>query len=298
MDVALKRDVGTYRLMFLQPDPEDGDRVCVGVLLQEGHSCVVLYDKRFPKVRCIAPGFEPELVKFYLDDLASTLRRNSTDDLALTLRRYAPQLVASEERSILLPVTETTKMRLLERFVMPRSESRTAVLESSSASARQGKQFAERLRLFVGEYVRPTEAAILQNADPKDIFGRAFPNVRPVAISVKKGGRIMLIDGVDLQTMKGKRAIERANQVAYTFWQYGRARSADSSLLWQTPSAGLVEGLEGFTRIGVVLNGSPRRSPQYYVAHDYALHQFQKEADLAIDAASREDTEKLKAALV
>ncbi|HXJ94577.1 MAG TPA: hypothetical protein VMT20_17155 [Terriglobia bacterium] len=287
MDATVKRDVGTYRLMFFQPDPEDGDRVCVGVLLQEGRSCAVLYDKRFPKVHCIAPGFEPELVKFYLDDLATTLQRNCRDDLALTLRRYAPQLVASEERSILLPVTELTKMRLLERFVRPRSEPRTADLETASTLARQGEQFTERLRLLVGECVRPTEATIFQNARPQEIFGRALPDVRPVAISVKRGEKITLIDGVDLQIMNGKRARERANQVAYTFWQYGRARSEDSSFLWQTR----------FTRVGVVLNGSTHKTSKYYATHDYVLHQFQKDADLAIDAASGEDAQKLRAAL-
>ena len=76
-------------------------------------------------------------------------------------------------------------------------------------------------------------------------------------------------------------------QVAYTFWQYGRIRSGDSSLLWQTP----------FTRIGVVLNGSTRGNSGYYVAHDYALHQFQKEADVAVDAASGEGTHQFRAVL-
>jgi hypothetical protein len=287
MELELKKDVGTYRLVFFQPDPEDGDRVCVGVLLQEGRSCMVLYDKRFPKVRCIAPGFEPDLVKFYLDDLASALQRKCGDDLALTLRRYAPQLITSEERSILLPVTELAKMRLLERFVMPRSEPKAAELASPAPQGGIGEQFTEHLRLFVAEYVRPTEATILQNARPQDLFGRALPDVKPVAISVQKRGRIILIDGVDLQIMKGKRAIDRANRVAYTFWQYEHIRSADSSRLWQTP----------FTRIGVVLNGSTRATSRYYVAHDYALHQFQKEADVAVDAASGEGRQKFRVAL-
>jgi hypothetical protein len=46
-----------------------------------------------------------------------------------------------------------------------------------------------------------------------------------------------------------------------------------------------------------VLDGSIRRNTAYYEAHDYALHQFQKDADFAVDAASGQGTKELVEAL-
>lgn len=280
MATELKRQVGSYRLLFFQPDPEDGDRVCIGVLVHEGHDYTVLYDKKFSKVHCIAPGLEPELIKFYLDNLESNLHRKSPDDLALTLKKCGPQMIASEERRLLLPLTEQQKMRLLERFVLPASKLKA---DATEASAQQ--EFADHLRLFVTEFVRPSEVTILHNARPHELFGKSLPHVRPVAIAVRKAGKIVMVDGVDLGVLTPTQAITRANHVGHTFWQYGRFRSDDLAVQ-QVP----------FTRVGVVLNGAKNKSGAYFDAHDYAVHQFQKEADFAVDTTSREGAQQFEAA--
>ena len=80
-----------------------------------------------------------------------------------------------------------------------------------------------------------------------------------------------MIDGVDLQLMDRKQVVNRANQVAYKFWQYGRLRSEENNLL-QMP----------FSRIGVVLDGSVQKTKAYFEAHDFALHQFQKKLTLLL----------------
>jgi hypothetical protein len=139
METELKKDIGKYRLLYFQPDPEDGERVCVGLLFQDQRSCTVLYDHKFPKVHCIAPFYELELVKFYLDDLASTVQNTSGDDLILALRRYGPQLIASEERFVSLPVTESVKVRLLERFVAPCGKPKAEVKRLEASISKENK---------------------------------------------------------------------------------------------------------------------------------------------------------------
>jgi len=281
MDTELKKGTAKYRLLYFQPNPEDGERVCVGVLLEEdyGRSYSVLYDAKFPKVHCIAPNAEPELIKFYLDDLDDALRSRSGDDPILTLRRYGPQLVASDERLVSLPITETTKLRLLERFVGPCGVS-MAKLESVAAQMPRKDTFAEHIGLFVGKYI--PRGDILRDAGPKEMFGRAMSDFGTIAIAVRRPRRTIMIDGVDLQLMGRAQAVSRANKVAYKFWQYGRLRSDEYNLL-QMP----------FSRIGVVLDGSTQRSKAYYEGHDYALHQFKKEADIAVDTTSGEGTQEL-----
>ena len=155
MDTELKKGTAKYRLLFFQPNPEDGERVCVGVLLEEeyGRSYSVLYDEKFPKVHCIAPHAEPELIKFYLDDLHDALRSRTGDDPILTLRRYGPQLIASDERLVSLPITETIKLRLLERFVGPCGMSKVA-LNYVEAQTSPTNKFAEHIGRFVGDTFR------------------------------------------------------------------------------------------------------------------------------------------------
>jgi hypothetical protein len=284
MDTELKKGTAKYRLLYFQPNPEDGERVCVGVLLEEeyGRSCSVLYDAKFPKVHCIAPHAEPELIKFYLDDLDDALRR-SGDDPILTLRRYGPQLIASDERLVSLPITETTKLMLLERFVGPCGVA-IARLESAAAQTPRKDKFAEHIGLFVGKYIPHCD--IIRDAGPQEMFGRAMSDFGTIAIAVRRPRRTIMIDGVDLQLMSRGQAVSRANKVAYKFWQYGRLRSDEYSLL-QMP----------FSRIGVVLDGSIHRTKAYYEAHDFALHQFQKEADLAVDTLSGQGTKELEEVL-
>lgn len=285
METELKRDIGKYRLLYFQPNPEDGERVCVGLLFQDRRSLSVLYDGRFPKVRCIAPSYEPELVKFYLDDLDATLRRRSEDDLGLILRRYGPQLVASEERIVSLPLSESKKLSLLERFVA-RGGRPKVELAPAQAKGTSADQVGEHIRKFVEEYVQPTGVKVFRDALSQDLLGYRVPALGRVAMAVKKPRKMILIDGVDLRLLPKKQAIDRANRVAYTFWQYGRIQG-DSIVLAKTP----------ISRIGVVLNGSTKKGRGYYEAHDFALHQFQKEADIAVDTMSGEGTQEMAAAL-
>jgi hypothetical protein len=112
------------------------------------------------------------------------------------------------------------------------------------------------------------------------ILGRKAARVGTVAVAVETDAGWTLIDGVDLNLLRPKQAIVRADDVGRTFWHYSR----------------LVE--EGKTRpirkIGVVLNGLSHLKPQEHYAHDYALHRMEAEADTAIDAASTEATAKLE----
>ena len=50
-------------------------------------------------------------------------------------------------------------------------------------------------------------------------------------------------------------------------------------------------------RIGVVMNGKLSPGAAYADAHDFALHQFKNEADVAIDASSPSGLNDLRHAL-
>jgi hypothetical protein len=280
MAAELKKQLAEYRLLHFQPDPEDGDRVCVGILLHEDGRFTVLSDDRFPKLHCLAPGFEPDLVGFYLTDLERSLNR-SHDPVEITLRRYAPQLVVSEARSVVMPISESTKLRLLERFVIPGKPLQGEPL----ASSRIEMNTAEHIRHFLNEFA-PLEGEIISNARPQALFGKHLPNAKAVAFAIRRNSNFVLVDGVDLNTMTPAKAISKTNQVVHTFWQYGRFRSED-----------LIAGQATIQRVGIVLNGRSPQTERYMDAHDYALHQFRHEADVTVDSTSGEGREQLKAIL-
>jgi hypothetical protein len=50
-------------------------------------------------------------------------------------------------------------------------------------------------------------------------------------------------------------------------------------------------------RVGIVMNGTSPQTESYLDAHDYALHQFHKEADIAVDTSSGEEKQALRALL-
>src|SRR5262249_22959324 len=111
-----------------------------------------------------------------------------------------------------------------------------------------------------------------------------LPYVSNVALAVRKTNEVVLIDGVDLTILSPGRALSRINKVAHTFWQYKTVR--DDCLVGRD-----------IRLIAVVLNGSDAPQPAYKDAHDFALHQFNKEADLAVDASSSPGFQRLADAL-
>ncbi len=281
MATELKTQNGQYRLLHFQPDPEDGDRVCVGILLKEDGKFTVLSDSKFKKLRCVAPDFEPELVSFYLHDLEDSLSR-SHEPVEITLRRCAPQLVVSEPRLVATPLTPDKRVRLMERFVLPAKELQKELVHVSRAEATT----SEHLRIFLSEIAPLSAKMIIRNARPLDLFNLTLPNIKPVAFAIKASSKIVVVDGIDLSVMTPTKAVAKANRIVHNFWQYGRIREEF-----------LFEGRPKVERVGVVMNGTSPKTEAYLDAHDYALHQFRKEADVTVDATSGEGKDQLRAML-
>jgi hypothetical protein len=281
MATELKKQTAHYRLLHFQPDPEDGDRVCVAILLEENRHFTVLSDPKLRKLRCIAPAFEPELVSFYLRDLEDSLDRSS-EPFEVTLRRYAPQLIVSEARSVAAPLTDRARLRLLERFVLPSTDAQRQAAVASKVEIKA----SEHIRLFLTEIGLQSGDTVIPHARPRELFSRNLPNVKAVAFAIRRPSIVVLVDGVDLRVMTPAKTISKTNQIVHTFWQYGRLQK--EVLFGQDTK---------IERVGIVMNGTSPKTEPYLDAHDYALHQFNNEADLTVDTTSGEGKEQLRAVL-
>jgi hypothetical protein len=266
----------SYRLVYFQPDPEDGERVCVALLVSVNRHFEMLYDQSFPKLKCLAPHIDPKLIRIYLDDMEVHLNRGSSD-IDFLLRKHAPHLVTSQVRKLAWPLSNTDRIHLVERFLSR---------EKGSGWAEQRKaenDFKADLRQLVQGLAGGAFEELKEGAKPDWVLGRKIPQIKPVALAVRKRSAVLLIDGVNLRELNPTAAVKQVSKVAHTFWQYGRQiDQMDFS------------GIQSIRRIGVVLNGVKQTSPAWRDAHDYALQEFDMKGDLAVDAARPEHLKALE----
>ncbi|HEX3105334.1 MAG TPA: hypothetical protein VHQ22_12875 [Terriglobales bacterium] len=275
IDMKYKR---SYRLVYFQPNPEDGERICVAIVAEEDGNHSLLYDASFPKLACIAPTREKIMLKLYLDELEHLLQSASDESEGAILRRFGPQIIFSERRVLLSSLTEVVKKRLLERFILTQQKNRLMIADEAAASRTGQHAIDESIVGFIRDFLPNHNFQLALNAKPKQIVGRSLPNAASVAASVRLPGRILLFDGVDLKLATPKQVISRVSKVSHTFWEYGRAQR--ESLL----------GSDALQKIALVLNGKPKYSTAEKDAHDFALHQFNNEADFVVtDRVRNED---------
>jgi hypothetical protein len=258
-----------YRLLLFQPDPETGERICVGVAIDGD----LLYSADLSRVQCLSKKLGPEIIRFYLRDIRDSVIRSHGENIESTIKGYAPMFAVSAPRKVVSPVSQSTKLSLLRRFV--------EIGENPSASRmRNRKQFSGKLREFTSRVAIPF-GQVIENARPADIFGerpRGFARVGRVALAVKKENHIVLVDGIDLNPLRPQDLLRACAQVVHTFWQYGRAPRPYGETL---------------SRVAVLFNGSLHETSKTRDAHEFALDQFQKESDVTIEASSPTGAERL-----
>jgi hypothetical protein len=275
-------DIASYRLVYFQPDPEDGERVCVGLLFSSRDGVELLSYPDSPRLRCLAPQIDSDLVGIYLEDLKNRIQQYP-DQTPEFLASYSPQLAVSEARKVRWPLTDKSRLYLMRRFL--------AVVGGpigSGESVRSEKppdQIKEHLRQLIFSSQIEAEA-LRENATPSWVFGTKITrSIRSVAFGLRKKNGVVLIDGVDLSVKDKQSVAARVGKVAYIFFQYERVRQmgfADRQVL---------------QRVGVILNGATNPGPDYKDSHDFAVQEFSEAADLTVDASSPKDLQEFQTLL-
>lgn len=259
-----------YRLVYFQPKPEDGERICIALLFNYGRDVDLLYYPDFPRLRCLSPHIDPQLIQFYLDDMTSTLRQNP-ESIESDLKRHTPHLLASPVRRIAWPLTNEARIYLMKRFLGVEGK-RAQMVEARSP---QPDLVKEHLRQLI-QRAKVRNEDLKEDAKPEWILGRKVRYIKKVAFALRKDYGVVLIDGVDLSVLPAQSTVTRVGKVKHAFWQYGQLKQMEFSDA-------------NIQRVGVVLNGVASPSPEYRDAHEFALHEFRQEADVTIDSASPSD---------
>jgi hypothetical protein len=273
MGDELNRRTGKYWVLFYQPLPEAGERIAVALVFEDGKKVggTLEYDPTFYKVSKLFPSVDPQALAFYLESIRADL--GGANETQQILNAYGPQLKASSARRISVPVAPSTIEMLMTRYIYPEKKAKQAQPKRDKV--------ADELTAFVRTQVGP-EVSLRTHVGARDIFGRSVTGTKKVALAVSTNSGWTLIDGVDLNQLTPQAAVSRADDVARSFWNYGRAAS----------DLGL-----HIKRVGVVLNGSSHLALKTHEAHDYALHRFETDSDAAIDAASTEAGQQLRTVL-
>jgi hypothetical protein len=283
MELKIGKRVAEYRLVFFQPEPEDGERLCIGLLFSdEGNRRTLVYDSSFARVRCFAPNFEVGLLRFLMKTLNSQLQdRNLSMEQALA--SLGSQLSLSAERQIASPISDAVKMRLLARFVIRKETELLAEAVSQKVSA--DTRFAEHLLSFARPLIQNRNPMVIENANAEQVLGRKIAGVGRVSLLIGTKDRMTVLDGIDLSIQAPKDAINRTGKVAHTFWQYGRY------------AAQLVVPRK-INRVAVIFNGAAHPGETYRDAQSFAREILADQSELLIEHDGAEDLTRLERLIV
>lgn len=268
-----------FHLLYYSADPEDGERVCVALLVCTGRRWFVEFDERFTKLRGLSGDRDVEFVRGVIQILQAELDRS---DIAMLMADFEPQFRLSESRKLLLPWTGEVKRSLRKRFLFRRRfpEDETERDHERKTRARIGE--------FIDEIVPHAREFATSDFRPSQIFDESISKElrtrKPVAQAFVGRTRAVLVDGVDTTLKPSSQVIQKANRIAFTFWQLGKVLS----------NQGLPpNSLSKIFRVGIVFNGLPST----HMLREYSLHQFRKDADLAIESGADQGRDVMKAEL-
>lgn len=270
------KSLNEYRLLYFSPRPEDGEQVCVAILENADGRWSLEFDEKLSKLQAISRPQDLDFVLNTLETLRSELGKANPDSL---IRSVEPQFHISEPRKLLVGWSDEVRGLLRKRFLR----------RSHAMSAMQEHAYQHEMEKKIGDLVRslrPDAASyMLVGAKPEQIFRsdtvKGFKNPKPIASAIIGNSRAVLIDGVDTSVGISTEVIQRANRIAFTFWQYGKA-SQDTPQNLNLP--------RHLFKVGVVFDGNPKSA----MLRDYSLHQFTKDADLAVEANAGRDLSQVR----
>jgi hypothetical protein len=281
MEFKIAKSAAEYRLVYFQPEPETGERLCIGLLfMNEQGKRTLLYDRDFSRVRCFAPDFEVALLRFIMANLEEQLRNKylTSDQLQFGL---GSQIAFSAQRVVSSPISDSAKLHLMERFVLHK-ESEAPISTIQAESNRTATE--ARLRQHLLNFARPLAREgreLIEHPGPRQILGRPIPGVSKVSLAISYDGKMTILDGVDLSIQSPKEVVTRTGKVAHTFWQY-RRYSGDS----------VFQGRPN--RVAFIFNGASNPEPLYRDAQAFAREIFENESDLLIEHDSTDELERLR----
>ncbi len=211
-----------YNLVQFSPLPEEIEFINVALILW-GDRPRIVFEDSFPKLRCIAPNFDTELLEVSLHGLDRTLQAASVAEAHRVVNAYSAQLRAVEARPIHGSIDDAAVV-LRRRFL-----SRPQRAESIQAQESRVSDDEEGLDRMLGALGVP-QHMLIRHAKPADyltrpVMRRLGSNGFRTARVINGRRHLLLLDGLFLGG-SGAALTQRVGKISFGFYRMGEVRSA------------------------------------------------------------------------
>ena len=266
-----------YRLVYFSPRPEDGERVCVALIIWDDGKTHYLFDQRARKARGLSRDYSPETIRFMLQRL-----EGNAEEIALSgsVPEFSPQIQVSKPRTLLKPVDSELQNLLFRTYLSPQKGYRSPAKQAG---------VSKRIEEFLSGFSIP-QGSIIRRASAERLLGpdnlRGLPPELvpgPVSRVVNLADGLLLLDGVDVHAATTASVVEHVGRVVHTYWQYKKAQEL------------LTNSGVKFTSAAVVFDGNGNDKDDTFVWRvKYATEQFKNDADLTISPSAPNGRESLR----
>lgn len=268
-----------YRIVYFSPRPEDGERVCVALIIWDEGRTYFLFDRNARKARGLSREYGTDVIIFMLEQLEEKASQIAVSGV---VTEFSPQIQISGPRVLLKPADETVRNILVHTYLSPQKGFRSPAKQPGISG---------RIETFLSKYHVP-QGSIIRRATAQKLFGkeavRRLPAELipgPVARAVNVGDGLLLLDGVDIHASTNA-VVEHVARVTHTYWQCKKAQGVLHDKSVKLTSAAVVFDGDG---------GTENQSFLWRIR--YAMEQFEKDADHTINPSTPEGQNELRSLL-
>ncbi|MEM6275253.1 MAG: hypothetical protein AAF735_08445 [Myxococcota bacterium] len=203
--------VDKFRVLKFAADAESGDPVGVALLVGQ-ESPKLVFDRKFPRLSCLAPDMNPALLEDYLEALRPHLSRSTLDEVEAEIARLSPQLSLTTTKDLFARPTNAT-LRLLKSKYLGR--------ETRKASRGKRSQVNGAIEEYLRQRYQVPESLLLKKAKAHDFLShdllpRLGEDELSIARVINAPHHLVLLDGLKLSE-PGKTMNDRALKVGSAF---------------------------------------------------------------------------------
>jgi hypothetical protein len=210
-----------FNVIRFTPDPEEVEPANVALIFW-GDKPMLVYDDSFPRLACLSPGFDSQLVKYELDDLADRLRESDPKQALRMITGASSQFQVSESKRLFRGHPDAQALRVLrEAYLLKRKPG-----HGSNAATRT--YVDSQLQAFLAETLQVSEQRMLRRATPAEfldpaVYARLKDNGFKISRVINSPRRLVLIDALPL-TLSTLQVEQRAQRIASAYYRLAQLK--------------------------------------------------------------------------
>ncbi len=259
-----------FRVVRFSPVPECVEAVNVAVLILDSHPRLVS-DFQFEKLACVAPSFNPEALRVWLESAAEEIKAGSIDDITQRLTARTAQIELSRQHFIGRDVPRDLEENLIDVF-----------LKKQRRLTKQSEPHIHYVETLIQAMIEPANiqsGRVLKRAKPENFLRSeslkllTTPSIRFARV-IDSPRSLVIMDGLNLAVTSRSQLRQRASEIGIGFYSFGDAKRE-------------IENIEQkkIVRTAFVFN----RPTDIDTELAYYIEQVSRESDVRVDSSVEND---------